>query len=128
DGYIYGVAGYGALRCIKAVGGERVWETYEATGKGRWWNAFLIPNGDRFFIANEQGELIIAELSPRGYRELSRAKLIRPTNHVLRRDIVWSHPAFANRCAYARNDEEILCVSLAAKFDQSGATRLRKLP
>ena len=30
------------------------------------------------------------------------------------RAVVWSHPAFANRCVYARNDKEIACVSLAA--------------
>jgi len=26
---------------------------------------------------------------------------------------VWSHPAFANQCVFMRNDEEIVCVSLA---------------
>jgi hypothetical protein len=26
----------------------------------------------------------------------------------------WSHPAYANRHIYARNDEEIICASLAA--------------
>jgi len=114
DGHLYGVALYGALRCLLTATGERVWETREATGEGRWWNAFLVPNGDRVFIANEQGELIIARLSPSGYEEISRAKLISPTGKALRREIVWSHPAFANRCVYARNDREIVCVSLAA--------------
>ena len=32
----------------------------------RWANAFLIPNGDRYFLFNEKGDLIIARLSPRG--------------------------------------------------------------
>ena len=31
-----------------------------------------------------------------------------------RRPVVWSHPAFANRCIYARNDKEIVCVDLSA--------------
>jgi len=26
---------------------------------------------------------------------------------------VWSHPAFSDRCAFARNDKEIVCVDLA---------------
>ena len=30
------------------------------------------------------------------------------------RKVVWSHPAFANRSVYVRNDHEIVCVSLAA--------------
>jgi hypothetical protein len=37
-----------------------------------------------------------------------------PTNTAWGRDVVWSHPAFANRSVYARNDKEIVCVSLAA--------------
>lgn len=115
DGHIYAVALYGELRCLDAKTGRRLWGTYAATGKGRWWNAFLIPNEDRVFLANEQGELIIAKLSPAGYEEISRARLIEPTARVADRDMVWSHPAFANRCIYARNDKEILCVSLASE-------------
>jgi hypothetical protein len=28
--------------------------------------------------------------------------------------VVWAHPAFANRCVYARNNQELISVSLAA--------------
>jgi outer membrane protein assembly factor BamB len=118
--HIYGVCSYGQLRCLDVATGERVWETLEATGSGRWWNAFLIPHEDRVFIANEQGELIIARLSPRGYKEVSRAPLIKPTRPVLRRRVVWSHPAFANRAVYARNDEEIVCADLSAAGAAAG--------
>jgi hypothetical protein len=31
------------------------------------------------------------------------------------RDVLWSHPAFANRSVYVRNDKEIICVSLESK-------------
>lgn len=115
DGYIYGVCSYGQLRCLKADTGERVWETFEATGgkETRWANAFLVKHADRYFLANETGDLIIASLTPKGYREISRAKLLEPTNTAAGRDVVWSHPAFANRSVYARNDKEIVCVSLA---------------
>ena len=68
---------------------------------------------DRFFIHNETGELIIAKLSPKGYEEVSRTKLIEPTGKAQGRSIVWSHPAFANRSIYLRNDSEIRCYSLA---------------
>ena len=123
DGHIYGVCSYGQLRCLKADTGERLWETFAATTDGkpvRWANAFLIKNGDVFFLPNEKGDLIIARLSPRGYEELSRAHLLEPDNHDCGRNVVWSHPAFANRCIYARNDREIICVSLAAE-DQAPA-------
>jgi hypothetical protein len=79
----------------------------------RWANAFLIKNGTRFFLYNEKGDLIIARLTPAGYQEISRAHLLDPTNSDPGRAVVWSHPGFANRCVYARNDKEIICVSLA---------------
>lgn len=65
EGYIYGVCSYGQLRCLKAETGERVWETFQATTGGepvRWANAFIVKNGDRFFLFNEKGDLIIARL------------------------------------------------------------------
>jgi outer membrane protein assembly factor BamB len=129
--YIYGVCSYGQLRCIKIATGERIWETMQATrgaltpakvaaneepGTGeRWSNAFLIKNGDRYFLFNEQGDLIIAKLSPKGYEELSRTHLIDPTNLMVgrTRPVVWMHPAFADKCIFARNDKELICVSLA---------------
>jgi len=118
DGYIYGVCSYGQLRCLKETTGQRVWQTFEATTGGeaiRWANAFLVPQGDRFFLFNDQGDLIIARLTPRGYDEVSRAHVLEPTNHMANRPVVWSHPAFANRHLYARNDEEVVCVDLAAQ-------------
>jgi outer membrane protein assembly factor BamB len=117
DGYIYGVCSYGQLRCLKADTGERLWETLDATthdgNEMRWANAFIVKNNDRFFLFNEKGDLIIAKLSPKGYERISSAHLLEPTNTSAGRDVIWSHPAFANRCMYARNDKEIICVNLA---------------
>ena len=66
---------------------------------------------------NERGELIIAHLSPRGYEEISRTKLLEPTMEQLRDrgGVCWSHPAFANKHVFARNDKELVCASLAAE-------------
>ena len=116
SGHIYGVCSYGQLRCLKADTGERLWETFAATTGGkeaRWANAFLVKQEDRFFLPNEKGDLIIAKLTPKGYEEISRSHLLEPTNTAAGREVVWSHPAFANRCVYARNDKTIICVSLA---------------
>ncbi len=113
--YIFGVCSYGQLRCLETDTGRRVWETLEATGSGRWWNAFLIEHEDHCFLHNEQGELIIARLDGDGYHELSRAKLVEPTRKVQRRMTIWSHPAFAMRSVFARNDKEIVRVDLSAR-------------
>jgi hypothetical protein len=64
---------------------------------------------------NERGELIISELSPQGFKEISRAALIAPTLNQLnqRNGVCWAHPAFANRHVFIRNDKELVCASLA---------------
>lgn len=113
ESHIFGVCSYGQLRGLNAKTGERLWETLDATGSGRWWNAFIIPHEDRFFLHNEQGDLIIAHLTADGYEQLSRAKLVEPTRRVQRRMTIWSHPAFAMKSVFARNDKELVRVSLA---------------
>jgi outer membrane protein assembly factor BamB len=113
-GHIYGACSYGQFRCLKAETGERLWETFAPTGgkEARWANCFVVQQGRRFFLFSETGDLIIARLSPEQYEELSPARLLDPSNSLPGREVVWSHPAFANRSVYARNDKEIVCVSL----------------
>jgi outer membrane protein assembly factor BamB len=116
DGYIYGTSSNGELRCIEAATGRRVWSTLQPNG-GKAKNSadvFIIKNGDHFFLFTEAGDLIIARLSPKGYEEISRGHLLSPTTEAFGREVVWSHPAFANRCIFARNDKDIVCASLAA--------------
>jgi len=116
--YVYGVDSYGELRCLQANNGDRIWEDLTATPKERWSNIHMVQNGKRVWMFNELGELIISELSPEGFNEISRAKLIEPTEGQLERDgkgVCWSHPAFANKHVFARNDNELVCASLAAE-------------
>jgi hypothetical protein len=51
-------------------------EYFGYTGSG-----FIVRHGDRYFINNDRGELIIAKLSPQGYQEISRTALIKPTSN-----------------------------------------------
>jgi outer membrane protein assembly factor BamB len=117
DGYIYGVCSYGELRCLNESTGQRLWQTHQATTKAsvRWGHAFLVEQGNRFILFNERGDLIIARLTPKGYEEIDRAHILAPTNPDAGpgRLVIWSHPAFANRCVFARNDREIVCVSMS---------------
>jgi outer membrane protein assembly factor BamB len=115
DGHIYGICAFGELRCLKADTGEQLWSTFQATTgkKALFATAFLVQQADRFFLFNDIGDLIIARLTPKGYEEISRAHILEPTLLSRGRDVVWSHPAFANKCMYARNDKEIVCISLA---------------
>jgi len=115
--FVYGICSYGQFRCLRLSTGERVWETLAVTKeKARWASGFIVRHEDRYFINNDRGELIIARLSPRGYQEISRTVLIKPTsNSGNRRElgaVNWTQPAYANRHIITRNDEEIVSYSL----------------
>jgi hypothetical protein len=123
-GIVYGVDQPGMLRAVELATGKKLWfthkpvigkeeaEDFKGAGSG---TAFLVKNGDRYFLFAETGDLIIAKLSPKGYEEVSRAKLLDQTGAAFGRKVVWSHPAFADKCVFLRNDKEIICVPLAAK-------------
>jgi outer membrane protein assembly factor BamB len=117
DNVVYGMDQKGVLRAVEIPSGERLWETEETIGTRPAGSetTFLVRHEDRFIMFNELGELVIGQLTPEGYRELDRAKVIDQTNVAFGRDVVWSMPAFANRHAYIRNDKEIICVDLAAE-------------
>lgn len=116
--YIYGIDSHGELRCLELTTGKRVWESMALISeRARWATAFFVKNGDRYFINTDRGELVIAKLSPSGFDEISRTQLIEPTHPYARRRelgaVHWSHPAYANKHVFVRNDREILKASLA---------------
>ncbi len=118
DGMIFGCDNTsGALIGARLSDGERLWETFlPTTGQRRatYGTAFIVRHDKRFFLFGEQGDLILARLTKEGYQELGRVHLLEPTNNHAGRSVVWSHPAFAERCIFVRNDKELVCASLAA--------------
>jgi hypothetical protein len=118
-GMMYGADCHnGTLMGVRLSDGRRMWETSApTTGSDRraeCGTAFLVKQAERFFLFSETGDLILAKLSPNGYEEISRFHVLDPTNECSGRPVVWSHPAFAERCVFARNDREMVCVNLAA--------------
>lgn len=116
DGHIYGADNTGVLRCLELSTGEQIWQNDTVVPTMRWATVHIVRNGERVWMFNDRGELIIARLSPQGYDEISRAQLIAPTTQQLRRrdGVTWSHPAYADRHVFARNDEELVCVDLSS--------------
>jgi outer membrane protein assembly factor BamB len=116
EGHFYVADNYGEFQCIDATTGKRVWGTRKPTGQTQWGESVhLTPNGNRIFLFNDRGQLIVARLSPAGYDELSRVDLIEPTVGAKEeRAVAWAHPAYANKHILVRNDKELLRASLAA--------------
>ena len=115
----------GMLTAVALDDGRRLWETLEPTTGGerrsKHGTAFLVRQAEvvagdpagatRTWIFSETGDLILARLSPEKYEELGRTRLLDPTNECFGREVVWSHPAFADGCILVRNDRELVCVS-----------------
>lgn len=120
DGTMYGFDQNGQLYAVEIPSGKRLWNTpapvsERPSGSG---TAFIVRHGDtgnRYWLFNDSGDIIMANLTPAGYEEIDRAHVIEPTNIAFGRDVVWCMPAFANKRMYVRNDVECICVDLAAQ-------------
>jgi outer membrane protein assembly factor BamB len=111
---MYGCDQSGEMMAVQFPTGDRLWETSKPIsqrpqGSG---TAFVVRSNDLFYLFNENGELVIAKMNPKGYEELARAKIIEPTNNAFGREVVWCAPAFANGSIYVRNDEKLIRVPL----------------
>ena len=116
QGYIYGADSYGQFRCLNAKTGERIWEDLTAVPRARWATIHMVRQADRVWMFNERGELLLAKLSPTGLTIVDRCPLIEPTRDQLgqRGGVCWSHPAFAEKSVFARNDKRLVRASLDA--------------
>jgi len=114
DDYVYSAKTGGEFLCLKAATGEEMWKTSTVTDLINGASIHATVHGDSAFLFNDRGELIQTRLAPGGYEEISRTKLIEPTSPFGGRKVAWAAPAFAHQNVYARNDQELICVSLAA--------------
>jgi outer membrane protein assembly factor BamB len=114
---VFGTDSYGEFRCLDALTGQRLWEDTTAVPRARWATIHMVSQADRVWMFNERGELLITKLSNEGLQILSRSQLIAPTRDQLgqRGGVCWSHPAYAEKSIFARNDQQIVRVSLEAK-------------
>jgi len=137
EGYLYGFSGRhepeGELRCLDIKTGNVVWKTRGYDGavdqlvldsttgqiKDRatdkvipfpfFGRGSLTEVGSRFLVLGERGTLALAELSPKGYHEVSRAAF---------KDIqypIWPSPVVAGKRVYLRDENTLLCLDLAGK-------------
>lgn len=109
DGHVYLLDKQYGLTCFELATGKKLWDDKNSmTPRDRNPQASLVWLGDsdRAIMLNAEGELVLARLSPKGYSEQSRTKIVGST---------WAHPAFAGSRVYARSDTEIVCVELVSE-------------
>jgi outer membrane protein assembly factor BamB len=120
DGHVYTIDRSHGLTCFELKTGKVLWnDDNQLTPKARNPHASIVwlNGGGRALALNAVGELVLCRLSPRGYEEESRTKVLDGR--------VWGHPAFAGRYLYAKTDggeawrnagpHEIRCVELVGE-------------
>ncbi len=113
--HLFSAKSSGELVCLEANTGKQVWESDKVTDLKNGASIHLAPNGDSVLLYTDKGELIRAQLTGQGYKEISRVALLEPTFPFAGRNVVWPPPAYANRHIFVRNSKELICASLAVK-------------
>jgi outer membrane protein assembly factor BamB len=98
DGHAYGLDD-GALVCVNVDTGERAWQARRRYGHGQ---VLLVE--DLLLVQCEDGEVVLAEASPKGHRELGRMPALSGKT--------WNNPALAGRQLFLRNGREAACYEL----------------
>lgn len=111
---VFSAKSSGELVCLEASTGKQVWETAKVTDLKNGASIHLTSNGSCVFLYTDKGELIRAQLTAKGYEEISRSRLLEPTYPFSGRKVAWSPPAFANRHVFARTEKELICAFLSA--------------
>ena len=109
DGFCYLLDRGQGLTCFELKTGKILWrDGHKLTPKDRNPQASLVWVGDtnQALALNANGELILCELTPKGYREMAREQVVGKT---------WAHPAYSGNRVYARSDREIVCLELPQK-------------
>lgn len=88
------------LACLDFQTGELKWSK-RGLGKG----SLMLADGKLIALA-EKGDLVIADASPEGFKELSRAKILS--------GLCWAVPVLSNRKIYCRNHEgDLVCLDVS---------------
>jgi outer membrane protein assembly factor BamB len=98
DGSIYGFDD-ATLKCLDWGTGAQKWEQ-AGLGKGS-----LASADGKLVILSDKGELVIADASPVGYKELTRTQVLSGK--------CWTSPAIANHHIYCRNAKgDLVCLEV----------------
>jgi outer membrane protein assembly factor BamB len=97
--------------CQEFLTGEQVWAERGKLRKGH-----LTFAGGRFYCVEEDtGTVALVEMSPAGWREVSRFTLTPQTTQRSRQGRIWTHPVVANGRLYLRDQELQFCFDVRAQ-------------
>src|SRR5262249_1262990 len=113
-GCVFSAKSSGEFVCLEASTGKQLWMSDKVTGLKRGASIHLTPHGDFVFLYTDKGELIRAKLTPEGYQEMGRARVLEPVYPFAGRKVAWSAPGYGKRQIFGRNEKELVCTPLDA--------------
>jgi outer membrane protein assembly factor BamB len=124
--HLFSARSSGELICLDATTGSELWSTAAVTDLKNGASIHLTQNGDSFLLYTDKGELIRAQLTAKGYKEISRARVVEPTMPFAGRKVAWAPPAYANGHIFARTGTELVCASLQGEPAQQYQALLKQ--
>ena len=102
--WVYGTVGaFGPkfMTAVNVVTGEPAWRE---RGFG---HASMLRADGKFFIMDEDGDLVMARMSPQGMEEMARAEIFETTS--------WTVPTLVGTTLYARDRRHIMALDLTPR-------------
>lgn len=99
EGHLYGFHDRpGIFKCVDFATGKEKWQS-RSPGKGK----LIIADG-QMIVITEYGELVLAPVSPDGFRATAKARVVQGT--------CYTAPTLVNGKLYLRSDREMVCINI----------------
>lgn len=99
------------LRAFDVAKGDELWRK---DGLGYYHFAVIATGDGKLLVINDGGNLLLAEVTREGFKELTKSKVCRGT---------LCNPALADGKLYVRDDKELICLQLDGSTVQSAASK-----
>jgi outer membrane protein assembly factor BamB len=106
--HLYGYSDGVGWLCMEFATGNQVWAERNALGKG----AVSVADGMLYCLDEGKGAVVLAEASPKGWKEHGRFILEPQSTTRSPQGRIWTHPVIANSKLYLRDQEYIYCYDV----------------
>lgn len=110
DGHVYGYSDSIGWVCQDWLTGDEVWSSKELE-KG----SVTIAEGLMYCFTEDKGMVVLAEASPKGWKERSRFLLAPQSEHRAKQGKVWTPPVIAGGRLYLRDQENLFCFNISTQ-------------
>jgi outer membrane protein assembly factor BamB len=114
--HLYGYSDGKGWVCQEFKTGKNVWEEKGKLGKG----CLTYADGNLYCYSERDGTVVLAEATPKGWKENGRFKIPKETELNRKKGQIWTHPVVANGRLYLRDQDLIFC------FDVRNTAQSRK--